>query len=500
MRPISIGIDMWQVVEGEGEISNGRVVLSGANRMGWAAAAAQFQSPIAVKGLEAIRLRVIEPGGAVGITVGIAAPNALPAFVDHPVRLDKAGWIQLPLSALFFQGDELGYVVVRARGGLEPELAFEQAELILARPGFFQLQAWLFRQVVNRDDWSQRSVNHQIPDNSALGVAVIPAVVLWIAMALSMYWLLFVRSLEMRPMLVPVLVLVVLGWFALDVVWQVRLSSNHVRSISMYWGKTADEKRLAGHDGAVYELVMKVKEELKDTDRRLIIFGGSQYSHLRARFFAVPQPVISREGLDVAWLRRARSGDVIALVNLSDSLVEKPIMAPGLAKDYAEPERWDLANVVGQNTEVFDQHGQAHVRILDGVHPRLLDLGWHSLAAGAWTLEVEFAAEALQGWVRLEILARDVRKQDSQLIASREVLARQDGLRIFSVPFVFEGNAQINIQARELNARGIYVSDVRVVPQQLTGASVLLSTDGEPPFWIGRQLAKTEGGVAYELL
>src|SRR5699024_10133703 len=116
-----------------------------------------------------------------------------------------------------------------------------------------------------------------------------------------------------------------LAWLTLDLGWQITLWQRHAAAVDQYGGLPADEKRLTEGDGKVFEFIEDLKDELDDSQQRVVIFGDSEFAQYRARYFVLPQPVNSRGRVDQRWLRRLRRNDVLALVHLGDALAQRPV-------------------------------------------------------------------------------------------------------------------------------------------------------------------------------
>ena len=499
LRPVALPSGLWQPVEGEGEVAGSRLLLTRPDRMGWATMAAQLPDALPAASFAAVRFFVDERSGAMELEVGLAAPGSLAGFSATSVSVGEEGWVTLPLEEVFFRGSEIGYVLVRARGGMEPPVALERVVLMRASPSLSELQGMIWRSLFNLEDWTQRSINHQIPESSPLRLSPVLAVVCWVLVSFVLYALLVVRDLQWRTLVMPAGVLVLAGWLVLDVFWQTRLWANHGRAISTYWGKTPDEKRLAEVDGAVFALVQRLKDELDDPARRVVIFGSEAFTHFRARYFAVPQPVTSRAGVRTSWIRRASPGDVLMTLYLPDALQTESLYPAADESSLLDPPTLLLEDLVGRDGEWVEVDGREMVRMQEGERPWLLRRGWHGLEAGAWRLELDLGATGRDGWVRTDVLVRDADGGSSSLLTRRELYARGDGTRELSLPFVLEPNQEIQIRVRELNARGTYVTAVRLVPREIEEGMVLLSTDGEPPYYLARKLLESEAGVAYEM-
>src|SRR5699024_7361327 len=140
-----------------------------------------------------------------------------------------------------------------------------------------------------------------------------------------------------------------------------------------------------------FAFVDDLKTRLDDPWRRVVIFGDSEFTHYRARYFALPQPVISRERVSKRWLRRLRSNDVLALVHLDEALKERPVRVQSAPQRATRT--LDLAAVAGRHAElapcselaVEGPCDQGFLRLREGEKPWLVELPYtRQLASGIW--------------------------------------------------------------------------------------------------------------------
>lgn len=500
VSPLVVYPHLWQPVEGQGQVVDDTMRLTAPDRMAWAMMAGQLLKALPARDFAAIQLRVLERSGVMEISAGLAAPGELAGFQAVPVSVGADGWVNVPIEEMFFRRDEIGYVVVRVRGGMDPAFEFDQVELVRDTPSFLALQGMIWRSLVNLDDWTQRSINHQIPDLSPLRIALVPAVLGWMLLSLLLYSAFTIRHWQWRALALPSVVLLLSGWLMMDLIWQVRLWVNHGRAVSLYWGKTPEEKRLAEFDSDVFALVQALKDELDDPTRRVLIFGDTAFAHFRARYFAVPHPVISRRGVSDSWIRRARSGDVLLMVHLPDAMQTESSELVTVNRDMMAGPIWPLSEMAGRDGEWVQLDDQEMLRMREGQRPWLLQSAWKALDAGLWSLALDLGAQDRDGWIRLEVLARPAAaRRGGSRIAWREVYARSSVSGTVSVPFVLEPGQDVLVRVRELDALGTYATAVRILPKELGYGMVLLSTDGEPPYFLGRKLVETGAGVAYEV-
>jgi len=497
---------LWQVVEGDGEVDNEILRLTDRDLRGWASVAALLPESLSVETFGSLRFRLLDGSGAADIRAGIASPGNLAGFADAPVRVDEKGWAELQLSDTFFQGESIGYVVLRAFGSMEPPVEFQQVALI-PEPSFFQLQSMLLSSMVNLDGWTQRSINANRHETSSLNVSPVLIVLLWLIFFFVWALLLYRRSIAERRAWMPLLLFCfIAGWLVLDIGWQVTLLQRHWSAVKQYAGLESDQKRKTEADAPTYEFSSRLREQLDDPTARVAIFAGSDFTQYRARYFIAPQPAIARVGISISWIRRLRSGDAIALIGIQDQLNAFPLRISSTAERLAR--QFERSTITGRHAAVTECSlidvdtsnwcTDSVIALKEEERPWLIESPWLSdLKFGLWRLHVQLHGAKEAGWVRLEVMRRA--GETVQRWAWREGFVNAGMPLEVDVPFVAGHRSDFHFRLRALDQASPVVISARLEPETVEHDLVRFSRDNQPPYFIARKLLDTEAGVAYQL-
>lgn len=500
--PMEVPTVKWQIVEGDGHTDRDKIVLARPGTYGQAMASALLDRPVAVDSLERINVEFGQRGDAMELSVGIAASYSFSRLDRAPLRFDDDGSASVEAVNFFPRFEEMRYVVISVRGALRDPVIVTKVEIEFARPGFFEFQTMLGRSLVNTDSWTQRSINDARPDHSPIRVAPVVAVTSWIVLSFALMVAVSIRRRRWRGLMSGAFGLLVAGWLLLDLGWQVMLTGNHVDAVRQYAGKNPAEKRLTEPDGDVFAFIEELKAAIDDPERRVVIFSDFQFTHFRARYFALPQPVVSLKGVSGQWLRRMREGDVLAAVYLTAGLEERGL---GELVQMADPVRetrvWPLSEMTGRDAVVDSEGGDERLRLKANERPWLVRSGWFALDPGLWRLDIGIGASERDGWVRLQVFRRSAGDSGQrELLVWRESFVRGSELNDASLSFWVREGEQLLFRVRELDARRTTAGKARLTPIVPAGQVVALSRDGSPPYFLARKLVRTDVGVAYEML
>jgi hypothetical protein len=403
---------------------------------------------------------------------------------------------------------EIGFVTLWTRGALDPPMVVERTRLHRRMPDFAELQGLVVESLINLDGWTQRSINSVRPDYSPLRLSPVITVIAWIVAFAIWGALLNWRNRSNRKLWTVLLLTgAVVGWFSLDAGWQISLWKRHLSTIEQYSGLDADEKRLTEVDADVFELTNRLRERLGDATARVAIFADSDFGHFRARYFLAPQPAFGRVGIRPVFVRRLRSGDALAVIDLPEAVQSESLQIPtGLNRG---PRELVLSNIVGRDAHevecrarpasVSDACAGSVLMLQQGERPWLLDSGWLSdLEAGLWRLRVQVLGRSEAGWIRLDVLDRS--EENSRRWALRETYVHPGRELEIQIPFVSTRGHSIRFRLRELDRVSPIVTDVRLEPVSSRSDLVRLSLGEGAPYFIARKLVESEAGMAWELL
>lgn len=201
--------------------------------------------------------------------------RTLPAHDADTVDLEAEPEWQGRIIAvgLSVHGPMAGPLVVQ-RLELQPELL---------SPG--ELLRWAVGEWRGFDDWSQRSINYAagIPLDALFPPVVVVA--LWVGFGMALYAL----CAPPRGWL-PYVALFLLGWLALDLRWQRVLEQRLDLTVERFAGKDETARRLADHDGKLYQFLADVRQRLPERPARVLIVSNdpTKQEAGRARYHLLP--------------------------------------------------------------------------------------------------------------------------------------------------------------------------------------------------------------------
>jgi hypothetical protein len=508
MSPIEISGQAWWTATGEGSLTERGFLMTQPGRRAETLGVAQLPVPLSNEDFGFLEVAFSQTGGVHSLSLGVGQDEETVRPETVAVEWVEAGVARITGKQLRLGEGEVQYVFVRALGGLGSGLCIESAKVHRAKPSFLELQGLLVGSLIDLSGWTQRSINHSLPDRTPLRLSPVLAVVAWIMLTtlLTFAWMAWHGELERRSALLGLVLAFSLGWLLLDLGWQVSLWQRHFAAVVQYSGLSTSEKRLTEVDGDTFAFIEDLKAKLANPQRRLVIFGDAEFSHYRARYFSVPQPVASRENVDGGWLRRLRQGDVMALIGLRDSVQQQAVQLQDPGERSVR--EFELSNIMGRHAGVFPCD-----RALDGVpcrngllqlksgeQPWLVEVPWMSdLEPGVWRSRLELLGGDQGGWVRLEVFRRQER-ESAERWAWHEIFVPEDERRTITLAFRADNGARYRARLRELNARGVSVLSARLVPWDVGDGLVELSLDGSPPYFLARRLLEQEGHAALVIL
>ena len=492
----------WQIMAGQGAARGQGLEISSPGPRGYALAALGLPEPLPREGLVGLRLEFSEPLGGASVSAGLGRGTNPYALTDVPVT-----WVDdtvAEVGARDFIGlpDEVELVALRMMRVGAADVRLVRAELLLEPPGFIGVQTLLWESFASREGWTQRSINHQIPDQRPFPFsAVYVVLVWWLASALLVLaWSL--RDGQWRVGLAGAGGLFLAAWFFLDVAWQTTLWWRHAETVESFWGLSDVEKRMNEPDADNFAFVHSLTSRLDDPEVRILFFDPEIYYSARARYLAAPNPAYRsatpRPQPHGTYWSRLRSGDVMALLEGADAAVALSV-PPGLRQAQGQPMTLNVADMADEGTEPF---GEAGEKVLRPGRGWVIRSGWFDPpAVGPWRLEMDLGAVERSGWVDVRVRYRDS-EDETGTLARRQFYARESEVRRFSLPLVARPGEELFVQVRTRGspaARGAFVGGLSLQPMRLDDDAVWVSNAGRAPFYLARPLVSEQGGEAWLL-
>ena len=194
-----------------------------------------------------------------------------------------------------WQGEiiELGFVEFATPQLVPPERGFAPFELVTVQlwsPSWRGDLAALATDWFGAWPWSQRSV-HALGREGDAPRAHSPILFIAIAIAIAIGWAALLLGLRGRRLVVVALGCAMLGWFALDLRWQVGLLQRLLATRALYAGtEWPDRARIVG-DSGLLAAADRIKALLRDEppNTRILVQSDSGYSVLRLIWHLLPR-------------------------------------------------------------------------------------------------------------------------------------------------------------------------------------------------------------------
>lgn len=503
LNPVNIPAYAWQIVHGGGQVDLEEIRLERPGRYGQAMAAAGLDPAIPVGDIARLRVFVKQVGDAFETKVGLSSTASFARTVEAPLTLNGEGWSNVSSAELGATFGEVRFLLIRARGSLRMPLIVERVEIDRKRPQLLRMQLLLLKSLINLDPWTQRSINHAQMDYAPLRVSPVVAAFMWVMLSLIIFVTVGYRGLSRRRLVSFALAMIVAGWLVLDISWQTTLFGRHLKAVERFGGESPESKRLAGSDSEVFLFIHKLKELLDDSRQSLVIFGDTDFTHYRARYFAIPQLVASHKGVNWRWLRWMQPEMVLVLLHTKGAVYEAGLNWQRYEDRDSTNVKFAPLEVAGRSAslmrEAYNSMGGV-LRLKDDGRPWLVRSGWLDQGPGLWRLSVNVAVTDQDGWVRVEVFRRGSYNERQRLAWRQVYLRAGEPFKGVSLPFQIGEDEQFRFRVREVNARGLTAKGVRLQTLTVEPGMVALSRDGNPPYWLARKLLETEIGVAYELM
>lgn len=482
LRPVYVPAMAWHMLQGDGRVESGSFVLTETGRGGEVFLFAPVTVPLAGDVIERVEVHFRQIDSFHTFAIGLSQSGELSGLRQAPAHwLDETTAV-VEGRDLRMRGDPVSHVALSIRSGLDRHAVIERVVLRRQRPGFGELQLLLFDSLVDLSPWSQSSINYNRAAYVPLEVSPVPAVALWAL--LTGGGLLGWRLLRRQPVgshaVTMSIVLFLAGTLLLDVGWQVSLWHHHGAALRSYGGLDAELRRREEGQNGIYAFMQDLKSELQDESRRMVIFAGSNFGYMRARYFAIPHPAVGRKGVHPAWLYRAQPGDVIVGIGTYPRLQTEPLGATSQRDTPVEPRSWIVTKVDGLD-EAW------------AVRSRWRFLGGQGLAE----IELRLLNTGGSGWV--SILVERSANAPVEQWARRDVFIDGEGEWTVRLPFRVHRGAQYRIKLHADSPLRAQVDSSRLRPLRYDGDLEMLSVGDGSPHVVARRLIESSGHVAWEI-
>ncbi|WP_376695240.1 hypothetical protein [Wenzhouxiangella sp. EGI_FJ10305] len=481
LRPISVPAVSWSILSGEGEAESGRLRLTGAGSRGGILMQAPLPTPLSGQAVDRVEVQLDEPRSFHGFSVGLSRSQSVSAG-----RRVAARWVDGRTAVvrghnLFMDNPTLAYVTIQVRTGLNEPFSITSTEVHRARPDFAGLQSLLVDSLVDFGGWTQRSINHNRPEYAPLKVSAVPAIVVWAI--LTCILLLGPRILSRRigrnQVVATVVVVLLLGTFLLDAGWQVTLWERHGQAVGRYSVVDPHDRRRNNVDGELYGFIEEVKSRLDSDSNRVVVFADSLFGFLRARYFAVPNPVTGRKGAHPRWLYRMRSGDVLIAIGNNQNLHRESVAETRREAPSGRSRPWPV--------ESTERNGEwvAQSNWIEGE------------GSNFGKLTLTLTAQAGQGWVSVLIEGRGGNnpgrvRRDVYLTAGK-----QTGV---TLPFKSEAGGEYRFRVRATDALSVKAVESELSLLSDNSGVERLSVARNSPYVLARRIALDSEKIAWEIL
>ena len=239
-----------------------------------------------------------------------------------PIRFDD---LQRGVIGLRDQPDWQGYIVslgLLVRGSFPQPLRVEHIELQPEALGVGALldQAW--QEWTTSEYWSQRSAHFisGAPYRALFHPVVMVAV--WIGLSVILYGGFQRLAWPQRSWrLWPFATLFLIGWWMLDLRWQMDLAQRTMATYQRFAGKNNLEKQQAADDGELFNFLQKIRSYLPAQPVRIFIINNDEanrkllrnYMTARTRYHLQPHNSFAAVS-DWSQLSQARPGDYILVL------------------------------------------------------------------------------------------------------------------------------------------------------------------------------------------
>lgn len=498
MNPVWIAPSQWQILEGEGQVTEQGFEVREVGARSRIVAAARLADPIDAATIEEVEILIQSSEVPQNIEFGWSRSRTLSGFDRHWVTIDTTGRAVVSTRHFFRWDGHIWYVLIVTRGQLPQPLVLHGVALHLARPGFVDLQRQLFGDWFDWRSWTQVSINRALVGDGVPLVSPVLAVAAWGGLLIVL--VLLVQPFRTGGRTGSIIAgIFLIGWVSLDLRWQGDLLYKNAETRDLFWGKTWTEKRAADIDGDVFVFMEALKETINDTNQRLLVFAPYEFAHQRARYFAMPMEVHSG-----SWpprritMRRVKKGDKLVMVELP-FIEAAAVCEEGLCKSHLqEPLQFELDKVVGRHAAIRENNGGLMLELEeDGVW--LVESGWLSPPPmGFYALQASLASAGEAGWVILQVL-QQTEAGERTVVAERDFYVTGNGFDDFELPVAIAHDGRILYRFRNLEAEGLQISELKLSPAEAPESLSYIVVAEPATKMVVRPVKASETVKAYEI-
>lgn len=482
LRPLTVPAMAWHFTEGGGSVDDGRLVLTDTGRLGEVFVFAPLDAGLSGEVLDRIVVRFSAIDYFHTFAIGVSQSGQVSGVRPVAAHWADEATAVVEARSLRLNGAPISHLGLSIRSGLDEPAEIEAAELHRKMPGFAELQVLLLESLVDLSPWTQRSINYNRAKYVPLEVSPVISVMLWVLLTGSglLAWRLMRRRSIGSHAFTMFVVLLLVGTLMLDAGWQVSLWNRHAQAVRDHGGPGASDGPAGNEETGIQGFMERLKSELGDDSRRMVIFAGSDYGFIRARYFAIPHPAVGRKGVHPRWLYRMRSGDVLVGIGTYPRLQVGAVSESADGEAAIEARDWPVSVVPG-----LDEVWAARSRWLavDTTGMAELDLVLAGLGGADWvTILIE---QSLDGEVR-QWARRDV------------FLDGERRVRV-TLPFELQSGAHYRLK---LHADSNVQADVaysRLEPFRADQPLETVSVGEGSPFVLARPVAEASSHRAWEI-
>ncbi|AHF00133.1 hypothetical protein [Thioalkalivibrio paradoxus] len=368
-----------------------------------------LEAPVSARRYRGVHLEL--ENAAPGYQFGVAWVSSLDPDRVHTVPLGPENTLSYR-ARLDEHPDWRGQIQGLALMMLGPPNTYVNVQQLMLEPvsvPFVQGLRLMLGNWAEFEGWGGYSVNY-IQGGARPGALLSPVVfaAFWVTSSILVYVLWSIAA-RRRVRLAPLLIIVLLGWVALDLRWQVDLLQQLERTHDRYAGKTWEEKRRAAEDGSLYEFVEALKTHLGIDPVRVFVVNDRDYTYssLRAKYHLLPHNADNQLPL----LEELADDDYLLVFRGVDRVRAARASIPSMPTDstpatvFVEPEM-----LSGSGSEAIHEptapsgtalRQQGHGGSLIAGGPR------EALAPGYYRVRFHLAAPMDSAWARLVVALPD---------------------------------------------------------------------------------------------
>ena len=213
----------------------------------------------------------------------------------------------------------IGAIGLRIKGILAADLTIRQIKLKTAPPTITKLLSLAWDDWTYFEGWNEHSINF-IVGGPRFGPLLrpLPTIIAWIGLSIFIYAVLsFAKKRFWSIRFCAIFFLI--GWFVLDLRWQIDLWRQHLITYTIFSGKNWESRRLSDRDGELFAFIIEAKKKLPSEPARIYIVSAdpdnsTKFIRLRAHYHLLPHNVYSKLS-SLPTADKIRDGDYLLILN-----------------------------------------------------------------------------------------------------------------------------------------------------------------------------------------